>query len=167
VSATVVFARNTETERARLVVTASTLDPDGGWTAFHDAAASKPADRIRWSNVIAAGHSQGGGHAAVIGKAFAIDRVVALSSPCDQTATGPASWLDATKSTYATSPKSAFHGLGAAGDVICSAYPAVWDALGLDATRRKADAVICAGAAAHSATIECAENAAAWKQMLE
>ena len=144
-------------------------DPSGGWDAFFDASKSAPSERIRWSLVIATGHSQGGGHAALIGRSFAIDRVVALSSPCDQTAAGPASWLDATKSTYATSPAVAFHGIGAPGDTICPGYPASWTALGLDASRKHPDAIVCAGSTlgAHSATIECVENAPAWTSALE
>lgn len=149
------------------LATLSALDPSGGWGAFLDVGAAKPADRVKWSLVMAAGHSQGGGHAALIGKMFAIDRVVALSSPCDQTSTGPASWLDVGKTTYATSPAAAFHGLGAPGDTICSGYPAIWESLGLAAARRHADATVCAGAAPHGASIECPENAPTWTKMLE
>lgn len=142
-------------------------DPSGGWEAFLDASATKPAERIRWSKVIAAGHSQGGGHAAIIGKTFAIDRVVALASPCDMAGTAPASWLDASKSAYATSPASAFHGLAAPSDAICSGYPLIWSALGLDGSRKHADAIVCAGAGGHGAPIDCVENAPTWKKMLE
>ena len=154
----------------RLYAGLSTLaarDPSGGWGAFIDSAATKPGERIRWSTIVAAGHSQGGGHAALLGKAFAIDRVVALASPCDQTASGPASWLDVSKSMFATSPAAKFHGLGAPGDVICSGYTAVWTALGIDVSRKHADATVCAGSAAHAAPLDCVENAAAWKKMFE
>jgi len=155
---------------ARLVAGLTTLaarDPSGGWGLFLDASATKPGDKVRWSNVIAAGHSQGGGHAALIGKTFAVDRVVALSSPCDMTTSGPATWLDATKSTYATAPSTSFHGLGAPGDAICSGYSSIWEALGMATSRRHADATICAGSAAHGASLECVENAPAWTKMLE
>lgn len=87
-------------------------DPQGGWDGFVDPAAAKPSEQIRWTKVIASGHSQGGGHAAAIARSFAIDRVVTLSSPCDQTLAGPATWLNAAKTAYATSPAAAFHGLG-------------------------------------------------------
>lgn len=155
---------------ARLIAALATLsarDAGGGWDAFLDPSAAKPAERVRWSLVLAAGHSQGGGHAAVMGKAFALDRVVALSSPCDQTTTGAASWLDAGKTPYATSPAAAFHGLGAPGDAICPGYPAAWDALGMATARRHGDAIVCAGSTAHGATIECVENAPTWTKMLE
>lgn len=155
---------------ARIIAGLTTLaarDPSGGWDAFLDTAATKPTEKIRWSKIIASGHSQGGGHAAVLGKAFAVERVVALSSPCDQTTTGPASWLDVSKTTYATSPAAAFHGLGAAGDTVCPGYPSVWVSLAMDATRKHADGIVCSGAAAHGATIECVENAPTWTKMLE
>ena len=155
---------------ARLVAALKTLsvrDPMGGWDAFLDPNGTTDATRVRWSKVIASGHSHGGGHAALVGLSFPIDRVVALASPCDLTATGPATWLDATTTTYATDPKSAFHGLGAVGDTTCTGYPAIWTSLGLDPSRRHADAVICAGATAHSAPLECIENAATWSAMLQ
>ncbi|MBK7402766.1 MAG: hypothetical protein IPJ34_42710 [Myxococcales bacterium] len=144
----------------------SARDPSGGWGAFVDLGAL-PVDRVKWPLVMAAGHSQGGGHAALIGKMFAVDRVVALSSPCDQTTTGPASWLDVGKTPYATSPAAVFHGLGAPGDAICSGYPAIWESLGIAAARRHADATVCAGATPHSASVECVENAPTWTKMLE
>lgn len=155
---------------ARLIAALTTLaarDAGGGWDAFLDPSATKPAERVRWSLVLAAGHSQGGGHAAVLGKAFALDRVVALSSPCDQTATGAASWLDSTKTPYATPPATAFHGLGAPGDAICPGYPAAWTALGIAAPRKHPDGIVCTGSTAHGATIECPENAPTWTKMLE
>lgn len=147
--------------------TLAELDATGGWDAFLDASATAPADRIRWSKIVAAGHSQGGGHAALVGRTFAVDRVVLLSSPCDQTATGPASWLDASAAAFATSPATAYRGLGAPSDPICPAYADAWTALGLDPSSRRADATVCAGAGAHSATIECVENAPTWAAMLE
>lgn len=142
-------------------------DPQGGWDAFLDSAAAKPSEQIRWSKVIASGHSQGGGHAAAIARSFAIDRVVTLSSPCDQTLAGPATWLNAAKTVFATSPAAAFHGLGAAGDGICPGYAAIWQVLGLAAERKHADAVVCSGSTPHGASIDCAENALVWSAMLQ
>lgn len=142
-------------------------DPQGGWDAFLDSAAAKPSERIRWTKVIASGHSQGGGHAVAIARSFAVDRVVTLSSPCDQTLVGPATWLNAAKTAFATSPAAAFHGLGAAGDGICPGYAAIWQVLGLAAERKHADAVVCSGSTPHGASIDCAENAPVWSAMLE
>ncbi len=142
-------------------------DPAGGWDAFLEPAGAKPGDQIRWAKVIASGHSQGGGHAAAIAMAFEVDRLVALSSPCDQTASGPATWLDAAKYAYATSPAAKFHGLGAAGDAICAGYPAIWKALGMAQERSHANAVVCTGSTPHGASIDCVENAPKWSQMLQ
>jgi hypothetical protein len=52
-------------------------DPDGGWGEFM--AGGQPD----WSRIVIAGHSQGAGHAAFIGKLFAVDRVLMFSGPQD------------------------------------------------------------------------------------
>jgi hypothetical protein len=52
-------------------------DPDGGWGEF--VAGGQPD----WSRMVLAGHSQGSGHAAYLGKMFAVDRVLMFSGPQD------------------------------------------------------------------------------------
>jgi hypothetical protein len=52
-------------------------DPEGGWDEFLEA--GRPA----WSRIVIAGHSQGSGHAAYIGKTFPVDRVLIFSGPQD------------------------------------------------------------------------------------
>ncbi len=52
-------------------------DPTGGWDDF--VANGKPI----WSRIVVAGHSQGSGHAAYLGKMFAVDRVLMFSGPQD------------------------------------------------------------------------------------
>lgn len=52
-------------------------DPTGGWDEFVEA--GKPA----WSRIVVAGHSQGSGHAAYIGKSFPVDKVLIFSGPQD------------------------------------------------------------------------------------
>lgn len=52
-------------------------DPDGGWSEF--VVDGKPD----WSRIVVAGHSQGSGHAAYIGKLFRVDRVLMFSGPQD------------------------------------------------------------------------------------
>ncbi len=52
-------------------------DPDGGWGQF-----VKNGQPV-WSRIIVAGHSQGTGHAAYIGKMFRVDRVFMFSGPQD------------------------------------------------------------------------------------
>jgi hypothetical protein len=52
-------------------------DPTGGWDEF--VTNGEPI----WSRIIVAGHSQGSGHAAYIGKMFEVDRVLIFSGPQD------------------------------------------------------------------------------------
>lgn len=52
-------------------------DPQGGWGQF--VTNGQPV----WSRIIVAGHSQGSGHAAYIGKRFNVDRVLMFSGPQD------------------------------------------------------------------------------------
>jgi hypothetical protein len=52
-------------------------DPKGGWDQF-----VKDGQPV-WSRIIVAGHSQGSGHAAYIGKMFKVDRVLMFSGPQD------------------------------------------------------------------------------------
>lgn len=52
-------------------------DPAGGWDQF--VANGQPV----WSRIVVAGHSQGAGHAAYLGKMFAVDRVLMFSGPQD------------------------------------------------------------------------------------
>lgn len=52
-------------------------DLQGGWEKFLEG--NKP----RWENIIVAGHSQGSGHAAMLGKMFKVNRVLIFSGPQD------------------------------------------------------------------------------------
>lgn len=52
-------------------------DPKGGWGQF------VRDGQPRWSRIIVAGHSQGSGHAAYIGKLFEVNRVLMFSGPQD------------------------------------------------------------------------------------
>ena len=64
-------------------------DPRGGWGQF------VKNDRPVWPHIIVAGHSQGSGHAAYIGKLFRVDRVLMFSGPQDymDNLHRPARWL--------------------------------------------------------------------------
>jgi hypothetical protein len=61
----------------KLLVYLAQHDPEGGWGEF--VADGKPD----WSRIVIAGHSQGSGHAAYIGKMFRVDRVLMFSGPQD------------------------------------------------------------------------------------
>lgn len=62
---------------ARLLSYLVEFDPEGGWNQF--VTDGQPA----WSLIIVAGHSQGAGHAAYIGKLFTVNRVLMFSGPQD------------------------------------------------------------------------------------
>jgi len=63
-------------------------DPSGEWGAFLE------DGRPRWDRIVVAGHSQGAGHAAYLGKMYALKGVVMLSGPQDylKVFSRPAPW---------------------------------------------------------------------------
>lgn len=146
--------------------------PQAGWDAFiGGATAATPADRIAWQRIIASGHSQGGGHAAYLGKLFPLIRVVQFSSTCDAPAGVPAPWT-AANSDWSTSPAAAFFGLSAptvftngvptAGDLNCPYHLAVWQNLGMPPSHQADDVATCAGIDPHAAPILCGSNYLRW-----
>jgi hypothetical protein len=146
--------------------------PQGGWDAFiGNSSATTPSDRIAWQRIIASGHSQGGGHAAYLGKLFPLMRVVQFSSTCDAPAGVPAPWT-AADSGWATSPASAFFGFSAptvftngaptAGDLNCPYHVSVWQNLGMPSSHQADDATVCAGIDPHPAAILCSANEPRW-----
>ena len=77
-----------------------THDPQGGWDEFMQ------DDKPAWNKIIVAGHSQGSGHAAYLGKMFNVDRVLIFSGPQDylDDLRQPAPWL----SGHSATPPSRF-----------------------------------------------------------
>lgn len=63
--------------------------PAEGWGQF------LANGQVDWSKVIVAGHSQGGGHAGVMAKLYAMNRAVYFASPADwgTFSNAPASWM--------------------------------------------------------------------------
>jgi hypothetical protein len=61
----------------KLLLYLEKTDPGGEWGEFVEA--GRPA----WGRIVVAGHSQGAGHAAYIGKIFPVDRVLIFSGPQD------------------------------------------------------------------------------------
>ncbi len=99
-----------------------TSHPGDGWGAFLDGAAP------RWSSIAVAGHSQGGGHAANVGRLYDVARVVMFDWTDVVPLLGPAPWLSKPKVT----PADRFYGLLHEG-TFPTAVGAGWDALGLPA----------------------------------
>ncbi|MCU0700764.1 MAG: hypothetical protein MUC96_29995 [Myxococcaceae bacterium] len=138
-------------------------DPTGGWEAFVDRTKLPDAEAaIRWESVFVAGHSQGGGHAALVAKRQRVGRAVLLASPCDGDAMTPATWLSSSAG-WKTEP-SRLRGLWSMGDTTCRRAPEVWTALGVLAVNRTDDGPVCAGETPHSAPLRCASNAARWAE---
>ncbi len=144
--------------------------PQAGWDSFVRTSATAPADRIVWQRIIASGHSQGGGHAAYLGKLFHLIRVVQFSSTCDAPAGVPAPWT-AAASGWITSPSVFFgfsaptvftNGVPTAGDLNCPYHLAVWQSLGMPASQQADDAATCAGIDPHAASIVCGANYPRW-----
>jgi hypothetical protein len=100
--------------------------PDEGWKDFEKQGAPE------WSRITIAGHSQGGGNAALIGKLHHVARVVMISSPpdgCVDTACLPARWV-----ANGATPSSHYYGLAHQKEnSLLRAERANWSALGLDA----------------------------------
>lgn len=91
-------------------------EPDGGWDRYLDADAM-PA----WSEIAAAGHSQGGGHAAFLARTEELARVVLLD------ATEPSPWTTEPMAT----PAERMWGLAHAEEPIVAPIERSWENLGL------------------------------------
>jgi pimeloyl-ACP methyl ester carboxylesterase len=79
--------------------------PSEGWDIFYDRGA------IAWNKMTAAGHSQGGGHAAFAAATYRVARVVMFSSVSDASnATSPPTPADWLKAPHAT-PSDRYFGL--------------------------------------------------------
>jgi hypothetical protein len=82
-------ARSIESRLMSLISLLARRAPAEGWQTFLD------GDRLHWDRVAVGGHSQGGGHAAMLGKLHGLDRVLLFS------ATESASWTRHRSSTPA------------------------------------------------------------------
>lgn len=150
---------------AALLVLADS-DPSGGWGEFLDRAKLPDAEAaIRWDKVMVSGHSQGGGHAALVGKRNQVARVIMLASPCDGVGSSVATWLSSAAG-WKTDPATRFFGLWSMGDTTCPRAPEAWRALGLATAASLGDVPVCAGSVAHAAPLSCEQNAGRWAQVL-
>ncbi|HEY9878337.1 MAG TPA: hypothetical protein V6D29_07765 [Leptolyngbyaceae cyanobacterium] len=99
--------------------------PGEGWSSYLDENGGQP----QWSNIVVAGHSQGGGHAAVIAQQYLVARCIMLGSPADFSTLlqAPAPWLS---STHAT-PVDRYYGFAHAQDQAIERILLAWKLLGL------------------------------------
>lgn len=78
---------NSLNSRITLLVDLLARRNPAGWGAFRNAAG------VDWSRVVVAGHSQGSGHAAYLGKLHPLRGVIMLAGPQDTHPAGPVPWL--------------------------------------------------------------------------
>lgn len=111
------------TRLTKLVTALKTDHPSEGWGQY-----LKVDGTLDWSKISVGGHSQGGGHAGVMSKLYAMNRVCYFGSPPDWSG-GPANW-ESFANVTAASRQFGF------ASVTDSAVPyaevtAVWQAMGL------------------------------------
>jgi hypothetical protein len=115
----------------RLIKLLTYLDahfPGEGWGAFTSGGAPL------WSSIVLAGHSQGAGEAAAIGKVVTLARVAQFSGTVDAVVTAqgrlaPATWVGAPGAT----PASSYYGFDHTADDFYAKIIVDWSALGQDA----------------------------------
>ena len=107
----------------KLLVWLAQRHPEQGWSEFLN------GEEPRSDRIAVAGHSQGGGHAAMLGKKIFLKRVVMLGAPADCVDGGeaPAPWLAAEGAT----PAGHYFGFSHARDPAIFRILAAWEALGL------------------------------------
>jgi hypothetical protein len=114
-----------ESRLASLLSYLARTQPDGHWSRFLD------GTRVDWSRVVVAGHSQGGGEAAYVGKAEATEGIILLSSVVDSTNTQPpvaAPYL----ASRGRTPQDRYVGFDHTADPFFTKITTGWKALGLE-----------------------------------
>ena len=94
--------------------------PDEGWERF------LLGDEPKWSQIAMSGHSQGGGHAAMIAKIRLVARVVMFSSVTDSLQSASVPWV----ATHVT-PSERYWGIDHGLDEQFRSIRASWDSLGM------------------------------------
>ncbi|MBI5159999.1 MAG: alpha/beta fold hydrolase [Micrococcales bacterium] len=106
-------------------------DRRGGWERYRDGAG------IRWSRVVVAGHSQGGGEAAFISHYRRVRGVLMFAAPVETFDDVSAGWMERPGRT----PAARMYGLASVGDMYYDRIAPTWTTLGMgrvdsaDATR--------------------------------
>lgn len=111
---------------AKLLAYLDRVYPDEGWGQFLDGA-GKP----NWPLISAGGHSQGGGHAAMLGKEVPLARVCMLSAPHDAIVRAGSLTVAPWLSEPGRTPPHAYFGLAHEQEQGYAMIMAVWATLGL------------------------------------
>lgn len=123
-----VNAANSITNRlSKLLAYLAAREPGRGWDQYLDA-----SKNLVWSNIIFSGHSQGGGHAAMIAKIHAVKRALLFAAPKDYSLklSAPAIWY--TNGIFQT-PRSELYGFNHTADDLAR-QKQIWTNLGLTGT---------------------------------
>lgn len=122
--------------------------PDEGWGQYLAGGA------IDWSKVIISGHSQGGGHAGVMTKLYALNRACYFASPADWSLffNAPAAWTSRPDMTATARQFGFTHLLDPL--VPYSELSLIWQRIGLDVfgAARSADSGVAAVGSVHMLT---------------
>jgi hypothetical protein len=125
-------ANSIENRLIKLLVYLSSRFPDDGWEQYLG-----DDGTIEWSSIVVSGHSQGGGHAAIIGRYHLVARVVMLAAmDYNGREMRPANWIAVPASTPNATPAERFYGFSHQRDdavnfAILSTQ--VWPAFGMNA----------------------------------
>jgi hypothetical protein len=98
-------------------------NPHGGWDRY----LAKGGQSIRWSRIVLAGHSQGGGESAFISHFHSVKGVLMFSSPVETFKDVSASWMEKPGVT----PASRMYGFDTTGDMFYARIIGSWQKLGM------------------------------------
>jgi len=129
---TITRANSIENRLIKLLVYLHARFPNDGWRQYLEDDLS-----IRWPSLVVSGHSQGGGHAGIIGRYHLVARVVMFAAMDYNARVGrPANWIALPNSTPNATPSERFYGFSHQRDqgvnfAILSTQ--IWPAYGMDA----------------------------------
>jgi hypothetical protein len=99
-------ANSIENRLIKLLIYLQTLFPNDNWAQFLGGNSA-----IQWSKIVVAGHSQGGGHAGIIGRFHPVSRAIMLAAMDFNGVTGmPANWIARPETTPNATAADRFFG---------------------------------------------------------
>lgn len=125
-------ANSIENRLIKLLLYLHSRFPNEGWGQY-----LQEDGTIKWSSIIVSGHSQGGGHAGIIGRYHPVARVVMFAPGTDYNARlgRPANWIAVPSSTPNATPPERFYGFSHQRDETVDfriLATLIWPAFGMD-----------------------------------
>jgi hypothetical protein len=116
-------ANSIENRLVKLLIYLDKEYPDEGWSQYLD------GNLPKWESIVVAGHSQGGGHAAIIAKEHKVARVVMLAAPTDfdRQTNAPGAWISKPHAT----PSDRYYGFVHLKDSLLPTVEKSWELLGM------------------------------------